>query len=33
MKKFADICYTFFLAKMTAGTGISHTFLLKNNKN
>ena len=27
---YADICYTLFMAKMTAGTGMSHIFLLKN---
>jgi len=30
VKKFVDICYTLFMVKMTAGTGMSHIFLLKN---
>ena len=30
MKKLVHIYYTLFMTKKTAGTGMSHTFLLKN---
>ena len=29
MKEFADICYTLFMAKMIARTGMSHTFSIE----